>query len=112
MMMVHGWQKIQGFSRMSQAFPDPFGVGSPLSLTLAIGAEFFCSILVILGVALPLALVPLIVTMLVAIFVAHGSDPWQKKELASCYLATYLTLLASGAGGYSVDGWLRRRASQ
>lgn len=108
MMMVHGFSKIQNWSTMSQQFADPFGLGSALSLALAIFAEFFCSILLILGLLTPVAALFLIVTMLVAVFYAHGSDPWQKKELAFAYLMVYTTLLTSGAGKYSLDHKLFR----
>lgn len=103
LMMVHGWSKLQGFSEMSGSFPDPIGVGSAVSLSLAIFAEFFCSILLILGFLTPLATIPLIITMLVAAFIAHADDPWSTKEKAVLFLAAYITLLVSGPGRYSLD---------
>lgn len=103
MMMNHGWSKFAGYSQMSEMFPDPFGVGSPISLALAIFAELGCSALLVLGLGTRPALIPLIVTMLVAIFYAHGADPWQKKELAVAYLAVYVTLMFSGPGRFSLD---------
>ncbi len=111
MMMVHGWAKFQNFSQMSGAFPDPFGIGSSLSLTAAIFAELGCSALLLVGLGTRLAIVPLVVTMLVAIFIAHGADPWQKKELAVAYLAVYATLFVAGPGRYSVDHALVSRTS-
>ena len=103
MMMVHGWQKFSKFSELSGVFPDPFGMGSTLSLSAAIFAELGCSILLILGLGTRLALVPLIITMLVAIFIAHGADPWSKKELAVTFLSAYAALFVAGPGRYSVD---------
>ncbi|MCC7337203.1 MAG: DoxX family protein [Pirellulaceae bacterium] len=102
-MLVHGWQKLSGFSEMADKFPDPIGMGSSLSLVLAIAAEVGCSLLLIAGFGTRLAAVPLAFTMIVALFVVHGSDPWQKKELAACYLAVYATLMLTGAGRFSVD---------
>ncbi len=111
MMMVHGWQKLSKFSQLSEVFPDPFGMGSTLSLSAAIFAELGCSALLILGLGTRFALIPLVITMLVAIFVAHGADPWSKKELAVAYLAVYATLLASGPGRYSADHAILSRTS-
>jgi putative oxidoreductase len=102
-MLVHGWQKLSGFSELADKFPDPIGMGSSLSLVMAIAAEVGCSLLLIAGLGTRLAAVPLAFTMLVALFVVHGSDPWQKKELAACYLAVYATLMLTGAGRFSVD---------
>lgn len=106
MMAVHGWQKLGKFSQMSQTFADPFGLGPAPSLALAIFAELICSMLLVVGLLTPLALVPLLVTMLVAIFYAHAADPWQMKELAVAYLAVYVTILCSGPGRYSLDYFL------
>lgn len=102
-MIVHGWQKLSAFSELSGKFPDPIGVGSQLSLVLAIGAELGCSILLVLGLGTRLAVLPLAFTMVIALFVIHGDDPWQKKELAACFLTVYGTLLLTGAGRYSID---------
>lgn len=102
----HGLSKVQNFSKMSGTFPDPFGMGSTLSLASAIGAELGCSLLLILGLGTRLAALPLIVTMLVAIFIAHGADPWKVKELAVTYLAAYIVILVAGPGRYSLDAKL------
>lgn len=105
-MLVHGWQKLSSFSELADKFPDPIGLGSQLSLIMAIGAEFGCSLLIIAGFATRLSAIPLAFTMIVALFVVHGSDPWQKQELAACYLAVYVTLILTGAGRFSVDQYL------
>lgn len=103
MMMVHGYGKWARFGEMADSFDDPFGLGPTVSLVLAIGAELGCSLLLLLGLATPLALVPLLVTMAVAILYAHGADPWSKKELAVLYFVIYASLLVSGPGRYSLD---------
>ena len=111
LMLVHGVQKVTGFSAMSEVFPDPLGVGSTTSLLLAIGAEVGCSLLLMAGLITRIALLPLINTMVVAAFLVHAEDPWKVKELAVLYLAIFVGLLATGPGQYSVDAWWRRRAS-
>lgn len=112
MMLVHGWQKLTAFNELAAVFPDPLGMGSRWSLIAAIGAEFGCSALLITGMATRLAAIPLAFTMGVALFIVHGADPWQKKELAAAYLAAYLVLFFTGAGKFSLDGLLSRRKSE
>ncbi len=109
MLFAHGLGKLQSFSEKSAMFPDPLGVGSPLSMGLAIGAEVFCSAAIIFGFATRLASIPLIITMLVAALVVHGDDPWAKKEFALMHLLPYLTLFFTGAGAYSFDAWCKNR---
>jgi putative oxidoreductase len=104
-MLVHGVAKIQGFSQISEAFPDPIGLGSTLSLIMAIGIEVGCSLLLIVGVASRLAAIPLALTMLVALFIVHREDPWKMKELAATYLLVYVSLVLTGPGRFSLDHW-------
>lgn len=92
-----------GFSEMADKFPDPIGMGSQFSLIMAIGAEVGCSLLLILGLGTRLAVVPLAFTMIVALFVVHGADPWKVKELAAIYLAVYAVIFITGPGSFSLD---------
>lgn len=66
--MMHGLTKINDFGQMALAFPDPLGVGSEISLILAIFGEVFCSVLLIFGLLTRLALIPMIFTMCIAFF--------------------------------------------
>jgi putative oxidoreductase len=109
MLAAHGWGKLMNYSTLKDTFPDPLGVGSPISLAMVIGAEAFCSIAVILGLATRLVVIPLAITMLVAIIVIHADDPWEKKEFAMMYLIPFLTLLMTGAGKYSIDAMCCKR---
>lgn len=111
-MMVHGYQKLSGLLAGGEIqFADPIGIGQAASLYLAVFAEFFCSLLLLLGLATRLALIPLIITMLVAVFMIHAADPFNKKELGLLYLVTYLFLFVSGPGKYSVDHLISQNLS-
>lgn len=103
LLMLHGWQKLQNYSMLSSVFPDPIGIGQQLSLTLAIGAEFFAGIFVIAGFLTRLALIPMIFTMGVAFFVTHAADTFQVKELAFVYMVAFVILFITGPGNFSVD---------
>lgn len=61
-------------------------MGSQLNLIMAIGAEIGCSILLIVGVFSRLSAIPLAFTMVVALLLVHGADPWKVKELSAVYL--------------------------
>ena len=82
-MLSHGIPKLMNWGSLSDTFPDPFGVGSALSLALAIFAEVGCSALLVVGLFTRLATVPLIVTMLVAALLIHGDDPWPRRSSRS-----------------------------
>lgn len=111
MLLGHGWPKLSAFAEKAADFPDPFGVGSSLSLTLAIVGEVGGSILLVLGLGTRLGAVPFLVTMMVAVLVIHGDDPWARKELAVTYAVPALALLLAGPGRFSVDRWIAARAS-
>jgi putative oxidoreductase len=103
MLVYHGLPKYNGYSGLLDRFPDPLGLGVPLSLGLAIFAEVVCAALLALGLFSRVALIPLIITMIVAFFIVHAPDPFAKKELAFMYLGLYLGLFLTGPGKYSVQ---------
>jgi putative oxidoreductase len=109
MLVGHGWGKLINFGEKASVFPDPLGVGSMTSLSLAVFAEVFCSIGIILGLATRFVAIPLTITMFVAAFIIHSDDPWQKKEFALLYLAPFLTLIFTGAGRFSLDAVIEKR---
>ena len=102
-MLTHGFPKLQRLLAGEMQFGDPIGLGPEVSLVLAVFAEVVCSILIVLGLGTRLAAIPLIVTMAVAAFIAHGADPFGRKEMALLYLVGYVVLLLSGSGKFSVD---------
>ena len=103
MMVSHGYDKLRHFSKYSAGFSDPFHLGSGLSLSLDIFAEFFCSCLLVLGLFTRLACIPLIIAMSVALFNAHQGDAFGNGERAALYLCGYIALLFVGPGKVSVD---------
>lgn len=108
MLSCHGYEKLVTFGKKAGEFPDPLGVGPAMSLALATFAEFFCSLLLILGLLTRLGALALAFNMAVAFFVIHNGALSGKHsgELAFIYLAGYVTLLFAGPGRFSVDGSL------
>ena len=109
-MLTHGWSKLGVvLSGAEVQFADPIGLGMVTSFYLAIFAEFFCAILVILGLFTRLALIPLIITMAVVVFVVHSADPFAKQEAGLMFLIAFVFLLFSGPGRFSVDSIIARK---
>lgn len=109
-MLTHGWGKFQMLiGDGSNHFPSVLGMGSTASLTLAVLAEFFASILLIFGLATRIAAIPLLITMLVAALVIHSADPFSAKELPLMYSTIYLVILILGAGRYSLDRMISKK---
>ena len=108
LMMHHGYQKLIHFGEMKYKFINFLGMGTSISLALAIFAEFFCSLFLILGLFTRLAVIPLIISSSVALFEVLGSDVFDKGELITLYLACYIVLLFVGPGRISVDGMISK----
>ncbi len=109
-MLTHGYGKMQKLMAGGDIqWADPLGIGPAASLALAVFAEVFCAVFIILGLGTRLAAIPLIVTMLVAAFIAHGGDPFGKKEMALLYLVMYVLVLIVGGGKYSLDNVLFKK---
>ncbi len=109
-MLSHGFPKLQMLLAGGKIeFFDFLGLGPQISLILTVFAEFVCSILLILGLFTRISLGFLIFTMVMAAFVVHRADPFEKREMAFIYLSVYLLLMVIGAGKVSVDHMIERR---
>jgi putative oxidoreductase len=107
--LQHGLDKLLNFSKNMDAFPDPVGMGSTLSLTAAVFGEVLCAIALILGFLTRWAAAYLAVFMAAAFFLIHGKDAFAAKELAFLYMVAFIGLCFTGAGVYSADGIFRKR---
>jgi putative oxidoreductase len=103
LMIPHGWSKLQRLNTNPGDFYNFLGLSSEFSLLLIVIAEFFCSILLILGAGTRLILIPLMIGMLVVVGMVHHGDPFSEKEHALLFLVPYLTLFITGPGKYSID---------
>lgn len=109
LMLNHGYPKLmEFFSGEEIKFANPIFIGMTGSLALAVFAEFFCSILIAIGLWTRLALIPLMITMFVAVSIIHLNDPMDKKEHALLFLLPYIALFLLGSGRFSVDALLSK----
>jgi putative oxidoreductase len=105
LLSLHGWGKLTSFPERSQRFADPYGIGSPASLTLAVFAEVVCSMLLVLGFCTRAAAIVCAIMMSTAFVFSHGArlTGQGNGELPFMYLGGFLALLLAGAGRYSLD---------
>ena len=107
LVMTHGYSKLVHFAEKKSTFMNFMGMGSSLSLSLVIFAEFFCSMFVIVGLFTRLAVIPLITVMTVAILKAHQGDIFGEGEKPALFLAAFFVIFLCGPGRISVDGMIK-----
>ena len=112
LLMWHGMSKIANVESMANTFPNPLGLGHKMSFYLAVFAEVICSAAFILGAFYRLALIPMIVTMAVALFLVHRGQPFAVKELSLIYLVVFVLMYWMGAGSYALDNIIARRLEE
>lgn len=104
MLFAHGLPKLNRlFSSGEITFSDPLGIGTIPSLVMAVFSEFFCSILLILGLLTRASLIPLIITMFVAAFIHHAGDSFLQIEKALLFLLIFIVLFLTGPGKFALS---------
>lgn len=103
MFVYFGYGKIAMYNEILPQFGDIIGIGSELSFHLVIFSEFFCGLLILLGLVTRLSVIPVFITMIVAYFIAHGQDDFQAKMPAFIFLVLCIPVFILGSGRYSLD---------
>ena len=103
MLITHGLPKFQKLISGDLEFGDPIGIGAAPSLFLAVIGEFICPILIIIGFKTRWMAVPPAITMAVAGFIVHSTDPFGTKEKAFLFLAFFIAIILLGPGKFSLD---------
>ena len=88
---VHGLDKLMNFSVLSETYPSFFGLGSYMTLMLAVFSEFCCSLFLIAGLLERIMVLPMIVAMGVAFFDVHDAM-MPEGELSLIYLVMFIIL--------------------
>lgn len=108
-MVPHGYAKLIHYADRKEKFMDFLGLGGAVSLALVIFAEFFCSLLLAAGLLTRLTLIPLIITMFVAVFIRHNGEIFGDGETGFLFLVMYCVIFLLGAGRYSADRLLLKK---
>ena len=107
-----GYGKIEHYDQYLPMFKDYTGLGIKMSYNLVIFAEFFCGILVTIGLLTRLAVIPIMITMIVVVFIALKDQGFIEKQLPFLYLILSLVIFILGSGKFSVDALLFRRRNK
>jgi len=106
LLVLHGWDKLSGFQKMSGGFFDPLHVGHRNSLILALVGEVLCPTLLVLGLFTRFAALGCAINMSVAFFLIHKGalHGGRNGEMAFIYLGAFVVVFIAGSGRYALDG--------
>ena len=104
LVLPHGYDKLVHFEGNEKQMLNFLGIGQTMSLALVIFSEFFCALFVLLGLFTRLAAIPLIISMSVAVTLAHNGRIFGDGEHAALFAVGFLVILLVGPGKISVDG--------
>ncbi|WP_435605756.1 DoxX family protein [Pseudomonas knackmussii] len=103
LLQVHGLPKLLHWQSELQRIEDPFGLGAPLTLGLAVFAEVLCPLLLIAGVFARLACLPILAVLLVAVVFVHPQWSLEEGQFAWWMLILFGGLALAGPGAYRLD---------
>lgn len=103
LLQVHGLPKLLHWQSELQRIEDPFGLGAPLTLGLAVFAEVLCPLLLIAGVFARLACLPILAVLLVALVFVHPQWTLEEGQFAWWMLILFGGLALAGPGAYRLD---------
>lgn len=98
LLWVHGLPKLLNYSEQLKQIEDPFHLGAHATLLLAIFAEVLCPLLIIAGVLVRLACLPILAVLLIAMVVVHPEWTLLEGQFGWLLLIMFTTLLISGPG--------------
>jgi putative oxidoreductase len=98
LMWVHGLPKLLHYSDQLALIEDPFHLGAHVTLCLAIVAEVLCPLLIIAGVRVRLACLPILAVLWVALLVVHPQWTVFEGQFGWLLLIIFTSILIAGPG--------------
>ncbi|MCO6148645.1 DoxX family protein [Flavobacterium sp. NRK1] len=109
LLIVHGLKKIGIGVAMPEVIPNPLGFPEAFNNFVAIAANVYLPILVILGFLTRLAALPALAVTATGYFVMHGHDSLAERDIPFMFSISLLMIIMLGGGKYSLDGYLNKR---
>ncbi|MCF5051364.1 DoxX family membrane protein [Pseudomonas syringae] len=98
LLWVHGLPKLLNYSEQLALIEDPFHLGPHVTLLLAIFAEVLCPLLIITGVLVRLACLPILAVLLIAMLVVHPQWSVLEGQFGWLLLIIFTSVLIAGPG--------------
>ena len=103
LLWVHGLPKLLNYSAQLQVIEDPFHLGANLTLMLAIFAEVLCPLLIIVGLLVRLACLPIFSVLLVALVVVHPHWSLEEGQFGWLLLILFTSIFIAGPGRLALN---------
>ncbi|RON20941.1 LysR family transcriptional regulator [Pseudomonas brassicacearum] len=103
LLWVHGLPKLLDYSAQLQVIEDPFHLGAHLTLMLAIFAEVLCPLLIIVGLLVRLACLPILCVLLVAMVVVHPQWSIEEGQFGWLLLILFTSIFIAGPGRLALN---------
>ncbi|TPG75443.1 DoxX family protein [Pseudomonas arsenicoxydans] len=103
LLWVHGLPKLLNYSAQLQVIEDPFHLGANLTLMLAIFAEVLCPLLIIVGLLVRLACLPIFSVLLVALVVVHPQWSLEEGQFGWLLLILFTSIFIAGPGRLALN---------
>ncbi|MDR6913397.1 MULTISPECIES: DoxX family protein [unclassified Pseudomonas] len=103
LLWVHGLPKLLDYSAQLHVIEDPFHLGANLTLMLAIFAEVLCPLLIIVGLLVRLACLPILCVLLVAMVVVHPQWSLEEGQFGWLLLILFTSIFIAGPGRLALN---------
>ncbi|OPA90285.1 DoxX family protein [Pseudomonas sp. FP597] len=104
LLWVHGLPKVLNYSEQLKLIEDPFHLGAHITLLLAIFAEVLCPVLIVAGVLVRLACLPILAVLLIAMLVVHPEWTLLEGQFGWLLLIIFTGVLIAGPGRFTLGG--------
>ncbi|KJZ63965.1 DoxX family protein [Pseudomonas fluorescens] len=103
LLWVHGLPKLLNYSTQLQTIEDPFHLGANVTLMLAIFAEVLCPLLIVAGVFVRLACLPILCVLLIALLIVHPQWSLDEGQFGWLLMMLFTGLLIAGPGRLALN---------
>lgn len=103
LLWVHGLPKLLNYSAQLLVIEDPFHLGANVTLMLAIFAEVLCPLLIIAGIFVRLACLPILSVLLIALLVVHPQWSLDEGQFGWLLLILFTSLFIAGPGRLALN---------